>query len=355
MFLRLGPYMKKVKENDIKKLDQYKRTKPDQLNLFEMLGPEDQQYSNSIELYDFIPKYFWGKSDRVKVERVNRDVLPIIERSFECRGKKYQVKLTPATIKDKDGVERDYYPTQREELVEDALRKLACEGQGLFLDNQASVVFSLYELQQELQSMEHTYNKDEIKDALMVCAKTKVEVKTDDGSVIVISSLFETVGLQTREDWQGHGEKTRCFVRFNPLVTASIKSRTFRQLNYETVMGYKSVIARQLHKRMSHHFVQASLVNRYEIMLTTMIRDFGLTRYEKISHNLRDVRKALKEMEESQVILGHSEEPVFDLDRKNKLADVKIIIQPHPHFSSEMRASNDRLKRVKASLIQDNN
>lgn len=346
--------MKKEAEKVVKKLSQYKQAKPEQMTLFEILAPEDQKYSNSIELYDFIPKYFWGKADRVKVEKVNREVLPRIERPFECRGKKYRVSLNPASIKDKDGIERDYYPTQREELVEDALRKLACEGQGLFLDDQAGVVFSVYEMQKELKSMGHTYSKDEIKDALLVCAKTNIEVENEDGTAIVISSLFETVGLQTREDWQGHGEKTRCFVRFNSLVTASIKNRSFRQLNYETAMGYKSVIARQLHKRMSHHFIQASLVHRYDIKLTTIIRDFGLTRYEKISNNLRDVRMALKEMETSKVILNFTEEPVYDHDRKNKLSDVKFIIQPHPHFNSEMREANERLKNVKTPLIPNN-
>ncbi|MBI4738261.1 hypothetical protein HY772_01650 [Candidatus Woesearchaeota archaeon] len=333
--------MKKEAEKALKKFEEFKQTKPEQMNLFEILAPEDQKYSNSIELYDFIPKYFWGKQ-----ERINGEFLRALERSFTCRGVSYKVKISPAKIQDKDGVHRDYYPSKREELVEDALRKLACEGQGLFLDDQVGVVFTLYELEQELQRIGHGYNKADIKDALLICAKTNIEVQTEDGKAVVISNLFETLGLQTREDWKGHGQKTRCFVRFNSLVTNSIRNKSFRQLNYEKSMSYKSVIARQLHKRMSHHYTQASVMNNYSIMLTTIIRDFGLTVYEKLSNNLRDVKKALKEMEEKEVVLNFKIEPVVDGQRKGKLLDAKIIIQPHFRFGSEMKRANERQRAI---------
>ncbi len=77
--------------------------------------------------------------------------------------------------------------------------------------------------------------------------------------------MFETLGLQTREDWKGTGEKTKAFVRFNSLVSEGIKTGAFRQLDYEKAMSYSSVIARQLHKRMSHHFTQASISTRTKL------------------------------------------------------------------------------------------
>ena len=47
-------------------------------------------------------------------------------------------------------------------------------------------------------------------------------------------------------------------------------------------MSYKTVTARQLHKRMAHHYTQASLSEHYTIMLTTIIRDFGLHKTKRI-------------------------------------------------------------------------
>lgn len=329
--------MKRIVKQAEKKLEEYKQSKPTQLELFRLATQEDGKYSNTIELYDGIPKYFWGKT-----ERINGKFLEPLERGFAYRGRDYSVRITPARIKDKDGVNRDYYPSAREELIEDALRKLACDGRGVFLDDQAGVIFSLYELQQELKKSGKTYSIVEIKEALLVCKLANLEVRNADGTEVVLSSLFETVGLKTWEDWKGQGQKTKAFVRFNILVTRSIEAGTFRQLNYETSMSYASVIARQLHKRMSHHFTQAGLTERYTILLSTIIRDFGLTRCQRIKDNLVQVKAALEEMKKRDALVDYKIESIFDTERKNKLADAKISITANPSFNRDMRIANAR-------------
>lgn len=343
--------MKKIKKKpaplarkEAKRLEDYTPSRPMQLDFFTILSPEERRFSNTIELYDFMPKYHWGK-----VERVNDQFLNSLERSFECRGKKYALRIDPARIKDDDGMTRDYYPSKREELVEDALRKLASEGQGIFLDDQAGVTFSLYQLQQELKRNGHSYSKDEIKDALFICAQSNLTVTSEDGNAVIVSSLFETLGLQTREDWQGQGEKTRAFVRFNPLVTASIKNGTYRLYNYEATMSYTSTIARQLHKRMAHHYTQASVMHPYSIMLSTIIRDFGLTAYAKLPDNLRDVLKALDEMKDKSMLLDYKVEKTIDEKQRGKLIDAKITLTPHPEFTSEVIHANKKQKALPPS------
>jgi len=333
---------------DVKKLDEYEKSRPQQLSLFELLLPQERNLSNTIELYDFIPKYHWGK-----VERIGGEFLRALEREFECRGQKYKVKIRPASIEDKDGVERYYYPSKREELVEDALRKFITEGQGVFLDDAAGVTFSLYQLQEELKRNGHSYNKNEIKDALLICARTNITVTTDDGSAVLISNLFETLGLQTRESWKGTGEKTRAFVRFNSLVSKSIKSRTFRQINYEKVMSYKTVVARQLHKRMSHHYIQASISQPYHILLSTIIRDLGLTPYERLRDNLRDVQIALEEMKEKDVLLSYKVSKVLENSKRGKLIDAKFILIPNPLFVGEVTRANKKHAEIKNSNISN--
>lgn len=332
---------------EVKKLTNYKQEKPIQLTLFELLLPNEKPYSNTVELYDFIPKYHWGK-----VERVNGTFLKSLDREFECRGMRYLVTIQPASLKDKNGEEKYYYPSKREELVEDALRKFAVEGQGLFLDDAAGVTFTLHQLQQELASNGHTYSKDQIKDALLICAKTNLTVTSEDGSAILVSSLFETLGLQTREDWLSQGQKSKAFVRFNPLVTEGIKARKFRQFNYEKSMSYKNVIARQLHKRMSHHYTQASITQPYSINLTTIIRDFGLTAYDRLSHNLRDVETALSEMKEKGVILSYKVDKTLDSLQRNKTTEAKITITPHPQFVGEVMQANKHQTTVKQFPVE---
>ena len=329
-----------------KSLDEYDQSRPVQLSLFELLLPQEKGLSNTIELYDFIPKYHWGK-----VERIGGEFLRALEREFECRGQKYKVKIRPASIEDKDGKERYYYPSKREELVEDALRKFIAEGQGVFLDDAAGVTFSLYQLQEELKNNGHSYSKQEIKDALLICARTNITVTSDDGNTILVSNLFETVGLQTRESWKGTGQKSRAFVRFNALIGKSIKNRTFRQINYKKVMSYRTVIARQLHKRMSHHYIQASISHPYHILLSTLIRDFGLTQYARLRDNLRDAQLALDEMKEKNVLLSYKIDKVLENSKRNKLLDAKLILTPDPTFVGEVKRANQRYNEIKNTNI----
>lgn len=338
---------RKKRAKKIKKLENYKHTRSAEIKMFGFCTPEERKYSNTIELYDFVPKYFWGKT-----ERVNGKFLEPLVREFECRGIKYKVIVTPAKIEDKDGKFRDYYPGYREEIVEAALRKLTCEGQGVFLDDEAGAIFSLTELWRELKRMGHTYSYDEIKEALLICVKTNIEIRTEDDKAMLVSGIFRTLGLRTWEDWKEKGQQTKCFVQFNPLVTAGIMNGTFRRLNYEKCMTYRGVIARQLYKRMSHHYTQASIANTYEILLSTIIRDFGLTTYEHLRLNLQKVKLAIKELKETDIIIESKIEKLID---RGKLVDAKIILRPHARFAGEMIGANETQRRIKTNLPLANN
>lgn len=329
---------KKARVKRVKKLEDYKLSRPAEIKLFGFSTPEEKKYSNTIELYDFIPKYVWGR-----VAREHENYLPSLKREVECRGIKYKVIIEPGRV---DG--KDYYPGKREEIVEAALRKLACDGQGVFLDDQAGIVFSLTALRRELKRMGHTYSIAQIKDALLICTKTNIEIKTEDNKSVLVSGIFESLGMTTWEEWKEQGQQTKCFVRFHTLVTTSIKNGTFRRLNYEKYMSYKSAIARQLYKRLSHHYTQASLMNTYEIMLSTIIRDFGLTIYEHLRDNLQKVKEAIGELKEDETILESRIEKV--IDNTGKLIDAKIILRPHVRFAGEMIGANESQKRVKLSL-----
>lgn len=319
------------------KADDVERIEIGQMKSFFLSQLAEKSYSNTIELYDFIPKYVWGK-----VERIQEKFLDPIEREFEYRSQNYHVRISPARIKDQDGTSRDYFPGKREELVEDALRKLATSGQGIMMDDRAGVFFTLYQLHHELKRNGRTYSIKQLKDALMICVGTTVQLTDEQGQAILATGLFEAVGLQTKEDWAGKGEKTSAYVRFNGLVTKSIKAKTFRQFNYEVSMSYKSVISRQLHKRMSHHFKRAGLENPYSINLSSIIRSFGLTAYQKISHNLRDVKAALNEMVEKEVVLKYEISKILDQIKQNKISDFKIKIFPHPKFVNEIVSANNK-------------
>jgi len=334
--------MVKMKRKEIektKKFAEYKKSTPLQMNLFDLLGDE-KDFSHTIELYDLMPKYFWGRP-----ERIDGVYLPRLEREFECRSRKYNLILYPASIEDEKGNEKYHYPAKREEIVEDALRKIMAEGHGIFLDGQAGVSFSLYRVRKELRENGHTYNTNQIKDSIEILAKTTIEIKSADGELEFIFHPVEAVGFS------GEDDETQTFVKFSPLVTQSIKEKSFRLFNYKKVMSYDTTIARQLHKRMSHHFTQAGITESYTILLTTIIRDFGLTRRKQLKDNLRELETAVEELKKSNVIINFKLDKIIEKSPRVKLVDVRLTIQPHFEFITEVKHANAKRK---LELIDNN-
>ena len=323
-----------------KLFEQYKHSRPEQLTFFELISEGEEKYSQTTELYDFLPKYFWGKA-----ERVNGVFLPRLERDFVYKKQHYELTILPASVEDENGDEKYYYLTKRESLIEDAVIKLMVEGYGVFLDGQASVRFSLYNLQKELKDHGHSYSYDELKAGLRVLSRTLIQLRSPEANIELEFHPFTALGFKGEE-----GE-SQTFVMLSPLVCKSIFEQTYRLLNYEKVMAYRSVIARQLHKRLSHHYIQASLFDKYEILLTTIVRDFGLTRQKRLQQNWQEVEKAIQELRDSNVILNCYAARIEDTSARKKLIDVKIAIQPHPEFIAEMKKANAKSRDIKAKAV----
>ena len=343
MMRKKGKAGQDTRVEDGKKFLEFEQELPEQLSLFTLLDPrKESNYSNTVELYDFLPKYVWGKSNRIQ-ERF----LESIERDFECRGKKYSLTVHPARVKTKSGVQKEYYLSKKEEIVEDALRKIAIFGEAIYLDKKIGMSFSIYQLQKELKKSGHSFSRQQIVESLNILANTKIVLTCHDDDQVWTFSPIETLGFK------GINEETHTFVRFSALVTKSIDENTFRLYDYQKVMSYKNVIARQLHKRISHHFTQANFAQSYDIMLTTLLRDFGLKPAASLHSNLEDVKEALEEMKSLGTIMSYSiGEPTLDAERRNKLLNVKFSISPSVQFLNEIRKGNEKKLQAKEVLAK---
>lgn len=315
-----------------KKLTEFKQSRTEQLQLFE-LDPALSNYSHSIELYDSMPKYYFGGVERDKGRHV--DALPVLQRDFVNRNKSYKLNISPAAVLDKNGKTIHYYPSQREELVEDVIKKIATKpNRATFFDKEVGVKFTYYEVMQELKKIGHGYSLDEVKLAIDILNKSILETISKDGNEVSMSSTFFTfVGKETKE----MGGKERVVVVFHPLVTRSINFQTYRLLNYEKVMKLKMPLARWLYKRISHLFSQASINNPYRIKLSTIVRDSGMKSYKTISERRRQVEKALDELKKHKVIMSWG----LDLDKeKNKILEVVYSLLMSEEFVADAKKAN---------------
>ncbi len=332
-----------------KSLAEIEQTKPVQLELFKIDDQNSESFSNTIEIYDMMPKYHFGG-----VERKMDQYLDVLEREFVFRDRKYNLHISPAAIIDKKtGKTIYYYPSQREELVEDVLRKLSArEERGVYLDGEAGVKFTLYEVQKELEKIGHGYNINQIKQAIEICSKTGIEIRSKDGDErAYISNIFPLAIIDRAERADG---KNMAAVMFHPLVTKSINEGTFRLINYERMMSMKMPLARWLHKRISHLFSQATVDNPYKIKLSTIVRDSGMKVYKTISERIRQVSKAMDELKSAEIISKYEINPD---KQKNKILDATYSLYVSEEFVADVKkanaVTNSKLKREKISDISE--
>ena len=312
-----------------------KRDVPIQLSLFNLL-PENSVFSNTIELYDSIPKYIVGKNKYA-------DRLYPIERTFKHKESTYRVVIKPAMIKDSEGKYIDALPGQREEFVEDALRKIATDGNIILVGHQVGVTFTIYQLQKELERTGHAYSYTQIKDALeiLVSCNMKLTMVIEDKKKedLFSESLFGRMAGKTEDGWiEGDGKRTSFVIFFNSLVKKSIFELTFRRYNYELCMKYSNFIARYLHKRLSHNYIQASMMKPYEILMSTIIEGSGMKSYSKNSDNNKYISKALDEMKGEKILI--------DWKVQRTKGNYKYTLVPSQSFVAEIKRSNQLQREI---------
>ena len=321
------------------------KTLPQQLQLFQMFLPDDdERYSNTIELYDAIPKYFTNPR-AMEGMRQDGKYLPELERSFRHRHETYRVTIYPARVKDQTGQVKEYYPGPREELVEDALRKIACEHMnGVYLNDKAGVQFTLYELKQELKAHGHQIHHNMLMMSLAICRRTTLHLSTEDGGVVLDSSIFPELLLATRKDWLESPKETRCYVQFNLLVTQCLHQLSYRQFDYGTAMTYTHRLSRWLHKRLAHNYTQAGLLHPYTIRLSTILRDSGTAMAARGHENSRRVEEVLTELQERHILLSVTAETMRG--PRGRLHDITYTLLPTLEFIAEAKKANRRAAQL---------
>lgn len=319
------------------------KSQPVQLSLFgDFLPPGTREsYSNTIELYDAIPKYFSNKQ-RMAELRQNGVFLQSLKRRFRHRDSYYELIIKPARLINEKGQEKEYYPSHQEELVEEALKKIAADRMnGVFLNDTAGVQFTLYELDQELRRQGHAMKWPDLIASLKICRSAGIVITGPDGTVEVESSIFPVVALANRAEWQKNPKGMRCYVQFNPLITHSINKLTFRQFDYATYMKMKNHLARWMFKHLSHYYTQADWNTPYTIMQSTIVSNSYLVNHGRRRDQMRYICEALDELKAGADVLSQYTREMITGPRK-KIEDVKYRLTPSLSFINQIRKANKR-------------
>lgn len=330
-----------------------------QYNLFTTFLGETPELSNTIELWDAVPKYAISPRTQNTL-RSPKGRLPIHEYNFiytsRRTGKRVericQITIQPASIKT-DDTYTDFYPSTNEELVDEVIRKLFTDQQyGIHDPNNAEswVRFSAQMIRKELKARGKTRSLDEIKQSIEILSKTHISLYLDgSNSPTYSTSILADVTQVTRQQYL-NDTSTTWIARLPAIISSSINKLAYRQFNYGTFMSLSSQLARWLHRRLSHSYTNASLLDSYEILFSSIQRDSGLLTQSRTNNNLRTLEAALKELQTLHVL--HAWERTEEHRKGHKLIDIKFCLHAHPNFTQHMKAANARLKQSRSTLPQ---
>jgi hypothetical protein len=346
-----------ITPNETKDADKLPRlAKPEfanrQLMLFQtVLANTDEQrdrLSNAIDLWDNVPRYSVSRQAMSKA-RINGQFLKHHVTEFQYMGMTYTRTLFPARVEDLDGEHRDFYASATEELVEDALRKLAIEQQAGYFDKpnyRSGVVFTLYELRQELKKRGHSRSYYEIVLALNILSGSIVQLNCKQtGELLNRSPYFPTMTAVSRTNLRDD-PKAKWMVQFHPLVTNSIDKLTYRQYNYHLMMSHRTQLARWLHKQLVLKYTFASLIKPFETRYSTIKRDSGLLdAYKRTRDAIEALEESLEELKSQQILTSIARHTVTG--PRAKLQDVVFTLAPSLTFIGDTKAASKRLDIAK--------
>ena len=324
-----------------------------QLNLFQNLlcntDEERERLSHAIELWDSTPRYSFNRKAMNKA-RENGKFLDPRELSFQHRGVTYTLTASPARLKDSDGIFRDYFPGASEEVIEEALRKLAIEKQVGYFDRpnyRSGVLFSLYELRQELKQRGHERTFHDIVQALNVMAHCSLTIKPHaQGEAVIAASCLPSLVAVSRAKLRTD-PKSKWQVQFHPLVTASIDRLDYRQHNYQLAMSLSTQLARWLNKQLVLKYTAASYTNPFEMRHSTIKRDSHQLNYARPRDEIADLESAFLELKNHDVLMSVDRADVTG--PRGKLLDVLFTLTPSLRFIAEVKAANKRLYEARSN------
>lgn len=334
--------------NDNKKKPPGKPIKSVQYDLFSQFVANDQsEVSNTVELWESIPKYFFTPH-QVKKLRTETGHADPYKWEYIYNGNLCTVKIQPSLIEQKDGKYLAFFPSITEELVEEALKKIFTNQQYGIHDPSTSeswIKFTLRMVQKELKARGRSRSITEIKHAIEVMSSC-ILTFYNDGKEVWKGSILQDLVTVGREEYKADTDAHHV-ARLPLFISHSINHLEYRQFNYDRLMGCNEQLSRWIYKRLINRFRQASLMNDYHFMYLDL-KASGLLQQATEGKNRIKVLSALDELVKRGVLIRYEYD---ERNRGRKIVDVKYQVFPTVDFSGEQKAANKRGKDSHLSAL----
>lgn len=310
-----------------------------QTSLFSLL---DQNQTNCTALYDLAPRF---------ISRVDRPddsaYLVAIKKDFTFNGEPYRVTVSPARVIQQNGSERDELPGEREQLVEDVIRRMAADCMKVHQD-QIEIPFSIYAIQRELMRHGHTFSRQEIKEALIILNKSNIEITkiVEEGSRKP-KPLLSAAAYPVLKFYDVNDPDSRASVQLNPLLVQAVKSLAFDQINYDWMMQVKGSLPRWIFKYISLILADTT-DDSHTIQLSAaeIARSYGHIR-ARWRATLMEVEKAFDNLQKFGVIESLEKKEIFNGKRKE---DVTFTAKLSDEFMEDRSLAKHRRTFIEGEM-----
>lgn len=299
---------------------------------------DDNKVSNTVEVWESIPKYFFTPRQVAKLRTATGHADPykweFMRDQVPC-----MVKIHPALIEQEDGTYKAFFPSVTEEFIEESLKKILADQQyGLHNEKELEtwVRFTLRMIQKELKNKGRSRSINEIKHAIELMSSCLL-IYYENGKEMWRGNILQDLVTIGRKEYLADSDAHHV-ARMPLFISLGISKMQFRQFNYPRFMGCKGQLSRWIFKKLIHRYRQASLINSYHFMYTGL-KDSGLLQQSKEDKNRVKAEQALDELVKKGVLIRWKKD-----ERKEGrcIIDVKYTVYPSSDFVAEQKAANKR-------------
>lgn len=313
------------------------------LDLFHV--PERDSKTHAFDLLDGTPAYYYSR--RKPTPLPGQTTLEPIERRFDYASQLYRYVMHPAFVRegvDDAGVQvwSQTFPGEREEFVYEGLKRMASIRSVELLDGDVGFRFSLKELQTLLQLTKHSYSIAQIRESIEILCSSSFEISDPGREHVIIGHKLSAAAFN------GRGENSNCYVRFDPSVTQAIQTVAYRAMDFNVKMSLQSAVARRLYERMCLYFTYASPSKKYTVAASSALRNASIVAVGRPARWAAVVEEALNELKNKGQIREFIKEEVRN--EAVKLIDYKYAITPAIDLYRLIINENQRLAQIRAAL-----
>ena len=330
-----------------------KAIKSIQYDLFsQFLTNDPESVSNTVELWESIPKYFFTPAQVEKLRTPTGHADPY-EQPYSYKGMDCTVTIQPALIKQKSGSYKAFFPSVTEELIEEALKKiLADQNYGIHDPGKSEtwVKFSLYMVEKELKKRWKTRSIVEIKHAIQVMSRCNITLSKSKKEIWNGAILQDLVTVD-REEYIKDSDSLHA-ARLPLFISHAIDKLEYRQFNIDRLMSLNTQLSRWLYKRFVHRYKQASMIDTYHFMYSNVKAESRYLEGKAERKNRKKMIDALEKLKGQGVLMSYGAQ---EIKEGRKIVDVKYTVTASLDFRTEQKAANAAQKKRQLALVYKSN